>query len=374
MTFWLSLLLAFVCYFSIFFIETFIIKNVLPPLTLLGSAFVSLYFFREQSLYVPMAMPLIAGGLTMIHGYLHTAVIEGRQRRMMQGTLSKYLSPTVTQHLIDSGVNPTAEVGKWREISILFSDIRGFTSLSETIAPDFLVRILNEYLGEMTDLIFERDGTLDKFIGDAVMAFWGAPLDDADHARKSVNTAVQMVRALDAFNERHRTDGYPQLKIGIGVHTGKAIVGNIGSNKRLDYTIIGDNVNLASRLEGLTKEYHVSLLISGSTYELVKDYFICRPIDVVVAKGKTQSVPLYQPLIERKPGANTSQQETLCYLFSEAFKLYQQGQFNWALESFRKVLEKFPEDGPTLTYIERCETLIETPPVQWQGVYVATRK
>lgn len=370
----LTLLLVFLSYFSIFFIEIFFIRNILPPLALFGTSFIAIYLFRYHSLHVPMALPLLAGGLSLLHGYLHMAIIESRQRKMIQGTLSKYLSPTVTKHLVESGINPTAEVGKWKEISILFSDIRGFTTLSEGMAPDFLVRILNEYLGDMTDIIFNYDGTLDKFIGDAVMAFWGAPLDDEKHAHKAVSTALHMVRALEQFNTRNKQNSYPPLKIGIGVHTGKAIVGNIGSNKRLDYTIIGDNVNLASRMEGLTKEYNVPFLISGTTYEVIKDYFICRPLDVVVAKGKTQSVPLYQPLAERRPGPDAAKYESLCFMFTDAFKLYQQGQFSWALESFKKIKEKHPEDGPTLLYIERCQDLIQKPPLSWNGVFVATSK
>lgn len=373
-SFWLTIALVFLAYFSIFFIETFFIRNILPPLSLFSTAFLSIYFFKEQSLHLPMALPLIGGSLSLLHGYLHLGIIESRQRKMIQGTLSKYLSPTVTKHLIDSGVNPTAEIGTWKEISILFSDIRGFTSLSEGMAPDFLVRVLNEYLGEMTDIIFNYEGTLDKFIGDAVMAFWGAPLDDAEHARKAVSSALLMIRTVETFNERNRKNGYPNLKIGIGIHTGKAIVGNIGSNKRLDYTIIGDNVNLASRLEGLTKEYKVPLLISNTTYEMIKDYFICRPIDVVVAKGKSQSVPLFQPVVERRPGPDVSKWEPLCYQFVDAYNLYQQGQFTWALESFKKINDKFPDDGPTLTYIERCKELIETPPANWNGVFIAKTK
>lgn len=373
-TLWISLFLIFISYFSIFFFENFFIRNFLPPLCLFGGALFSILTFRDMSLHLPMALPLIAGSLSVLHGYLHLGIIEARQRKMMQGTLSKYLSPTVTKHLIDSGANPTAEVGKWKEVSILFSDIRGFTSLSEEISPDFLVRVLNEYLGEMTDIIFEHDGTLDKFIGDAVMAFWGAPLDDHLHATKAVSTALHMIRTVDAFNERNRKNGYPKLKLGIGIHTGKAIVGNIGSNKRLDYTIIGDSVNLASRLEGLTKEYGVPFLVSNTTYEAVKDFFIFRPLDIVVAKGKTQSVSIFQPLAERKPNPEVAKWEYLSFQFNEAFKLYQQGHFTWALENFNKIKDKFPEDGPTLTYIERCQALIESPPTEWKGVFIAKSK
>ncbi len=373
-TLWFSLALVFVCYFSIFFIESFFIRNMFPPLALLSTVLASIYFFKEQSLHFPMVLPLLAAGVSLLHGCIHMAIIEIKQRRMIRGTLSKYLSPSATQHLIESGFNPADEVGKWRDISILSSDIRGFTTLSESLAPEFLVRILNEYLGEMTDIIFEHEGTLDKFIGDAVMAYWGEPVADAEHARKSVSTAIHMIRTLDAFNVRNRKDGYPHLRIGIGIHTGKAIVGNIGNSRRFDYTIIGDNVNLATRIERLTKEYGVSLLISGTTYEQVKNHFLCRPIDVVFVKGKTQAVPLYQALTERRPSTEVAQLEPLCFMFTDAFNLYQQGQFNWALESFKKIQEKYPDDAPTLTYIERCDSLIHSPPLEWQGVFAARSK
>lgn len=370
----LAILLVFLCYLAIFFSEHFYIRNFVPISLLLATFGFSIYFFRFYSFHVPMALPLIAALASLLHGYAYTAIVETKRRKMIEGTLSKYLSPAITKQLIESGINPTAEVGNWREISILFSDIRSFTSLSEVTAPDFLVKVLNSYLANMTDIIFDHEGTLDKFIGDAVMAFWGAPIEDSAHARKAVQSALKMIEAVDEFNRIHQQDRYPQLKIGIGVHTGKAIVGNIGSNKRLDYTIIGDNVNLASRLEGLTKEYNIPILISGSTYEMIKDEFLCRPIDVVVAKGKKQAAPLYQPLCSINQAATKPQLQQLAQQFSEAFKYYQQGLFSEAIEQFRKTLEFYPEDGPSHTYIERCERLIAEPPTDWQGIYIAKSK
>ncbi len=371
----LTLLLIFLSYSLIFFIENLFIRNVFPPLILFAISFLGVYLFRYESFHLPMALPLIAGGLSLLHGYTHIAIIESRQRKMIQGTLSKYLSPTLTKHFAESKINPTAEVGQWKEVSILFSEVRGFTALPESTSADFLIKILNEHLNDMTDVIFNHEGTLNKFMGDAIMAFWGAPLEDSQYAQKSVSAALQMIRAIEDFNNRNLKNNYPQLKIGIGIHTGKVIVGNIGSEKRIDYTILGDNVDLTSQLENLTKEYDIPLVISGSTYEIVKDYFIGRPLDAIPAKGKsTQSITLFQPLAERRPGPDMTKLETLCFMFTDAFKLYQQGQFTWALENFNKIKDKYPDDGPTLVYIKRCQSLIQTPPTTWNGVFAANNK
>lgn len=372
--YWVGIFFALVGSFCIFFFEGFFIKNILPALLALTYGLASIFFFQNQNINLPLAIPVLSILITYFHGYAYLSLLESKRRKMIEGTLCKYLSPALTKQLIDSGINPTAEVGNWKELSILFSDIRGFTSLSEKIDPAFLVTVLNDYLSAMTDIVFEYEGTLDKFIGDAVMAFWGAPIEVPEHAKQSVRAALKMTRTLEAFNRDHRQKNYPPLHIGIGVHTGKAIVGNIGSNKRLDYTIIGDNVNLASRLEGMTKEYHASLLISGSTYELVKDEFLCRPIDHVIVKGKTQAIPLYQPLIEKVNLFKEPHLEQLHRRFSEAFEFYQKGHFDAALAQFKTLLELFPEDGPTLVYIERCQHLIAAPPLHWQGVFVATKK
>lgn len=370
----LSILLILLCHFCLFMTEGFFVRNVLPGSIVLGYGVLCLLSFKYFSLHLPMALPLIVSFASLLHGYAQIAFVERRDRKQIESTFSKYVSPSVTQHLIETGTNPTAEVGRWKEISILFSDIRGFTTLSEKMAPHFLVEFLNDYLSAMSDIIFETDGTLDKYIGDAVMAYWGAPVEEPQHALRAVTTALKMTRAIQNFNKTKVANGYPHLTIGIGIHTGKAIIGNIGGKKRIDYTIIGDNVNLASRIEGLTKQYHVPVLISQSTYEFIKEEMVCRPIDVVIVKGKTQSVTLYEPLIERRLSKENSQTVDLCQKFTEAFHLYQQGQFTWAIEAFRQLQQDFPEDGPILTYLERCQQLLEDPPSEWNGVYTANSK
>jgi adenylate cyclase len=333
-----------------------------------------LFLFRNHSIHVPMALPLLAGTASIISGFAYMVFVETRNGKEIQTTFSKYLSPTITQHLIESGMNPIAEVGHWKELSILFSDIRGFTSLSERIPAAQLVHILNDYLSAMTDIIFEHTGTLDKFIGDSVMAFWGAPVENKDHALLSVKTALVMTARLRQFNIEASSRQQPSLKIGIGIHTGKAIVGNIGGNKRLDYTVIGDAVNLASRIEGLTKEYNLSILISEPTYRLIHDQVLCRPIDVVVVKGKTEAIKIYEPLVILDEGPISENLLKLMEHSQKALDFYQSGAFSEALLEYQNLRRFFPDDGLSPTMIQRCEQLIENPPQNWQGIYFSMDK
>ncbi len=176
----------------------------------------------------------------------------------------------------------------------MFSDIRGFTSLSEGMTADELVRLLNEYLGEMTDIVFKNLGTLDKYIGDAIMAFWGSPYPQSDHALCACTCAIEMIRGLEKLNLKWQAEGRKEIAIGIGLNTGPVNVGNMGSPKRLAWTVMGDNVNLASRLEGMTKQYRSRIVISEGTYKQVADHFVCRELDRIRVKGKHQPVVVYE--------------------------------------------------------------------------------
>lgn len=358
----------------IFMSTSFILRNTVPVFVLLLYTALALYEFKFNSFYLPLNSPIIFGIACFLHGFTYIAFVEGRARKKMESTLSKYLSPSVTQLLINSGIDPTAEVGTAKELTILFSDLRGFTTLSEKMDPKVLVSLLNEYLSKMTDIVFEHFGTLDKFIGDAVMAFWNAPIDDEKHAYNAVITALHMVKALDELNLKWTKQNLPNLKVGIGVNTGKAIVGNIGGSKRLDYTIIGDNVNTTSRLEGLTKEYKCSIVVSQSTHDILESQFIFRVIDNVIAKGKTQALKLYEPLIEKSALKPDSHHPILAQRFNEAWEFYNIGDFKEALTRFEQLKLDFPFDGPTKVYIERCNELILEAPKEWSGVFVATRK
>lgn len=259
-----------------------------------------------RGVWIDMAAPLFAGALafagTMVGNYL----TEGRDKRRVKDLFGRYVSPEYVRRLADDFENLRLG-GERLPVTLLFSDIRGFTSLSEKLPAETVIEMLNEYLEKMAEVVFRHGGTLDKFIGDAVMAFWGAPVPTPDHARRAADAALDMLRELDRLNERWAAGGAPaQLRIGIGLNTGEAIVGNIGSlTRKLDYTAIGDTVNLASRLEGLNKEYGTTIIIGEGTRAALPDDYDLRPIDSVQVKGKEKPVQIYELRGRKAAGSRT---------------------------------------------------------------------
>ncbi|OFZ54487.1 MAG: hypothetical protein A2428_00720 [Bdellovibrionales bacterium RIFOXYC1_FULL_54_43] len=375
----ITALAVFAFYYFGLFLSHIALKLVLPMLLLATYWAFGIWAFQQQSLHIPLAAPTLGGLAAILHGFAYMSFIEARDRKKMQGALSKYLSPSVAAHLVANGINPQAEVGRDQELSVLFSDIRGFTTLSERFRAPIVVEVLNKYLGRMTNVIFEKDGTLDKFIGDAIMAFWGAPLEDQAHAVKSVACAFEMRKQLAILKrELAESDADAglkdvQLNIGIGINTGRVIVGNIGSEKRLDYTVIGDNVNLASRIEGLTKQYHVDFLVGERTREMIKERFICRELDWVKAKGKNKPVSIFEPLCE-KSAPDAHEYEALAAEFQTGLDHYRKGMFQEAKTQFESILARRPKDGPSQTFVERCGELLADSPDNWDGVFVAKSK
>ncbi len=215
-----------------------------------------------------------------------------RYKRELKMLFSKYVSPQVLHTMLD---NPSSVSlgGEEREITVLFSDIRGFTTLSEAVTPKELVRILNKYFTAMTGEVLRHGGVLDKYIGDAIMAFWGAPLSDAHQADHAVRAAQGMLVRLRVLNEELRAAGDPEIHIGVGIYTGPAVVGNMGSDLRFDYTAMGDTVNIASRLEGLNKEYKTEIIIGESTKEKLRDKVQFRSLGAVKVKGRNEPVLIY---------------------------------------------------------------------------------
>jgi len=266
-----------------------------------GWTWLSLAAFKG-GLWLNMVQPLAVGGLALFFGTAYQYFVEGKEKRKVAKLFGRYVSRDVYSQLMS---NPDqAELGgRRREMTVLFSDIRGFTTVTERGEPEELVRQLNEYFSRMVEIVFRHKGTVDKFVGDMVMALFSAPLDDPDHANHAVQAAVDMVKELGDLNRAWVAKGMVQLDIGIGVNSGDMIAGNIGSSSIMSYTVIGDNVNLGARLESLNKDYKTRIIISDATRARLSGDFQTRPLGDVVVKGKSRAVQIFEvqvpsPLVE----------------------------------------------------------------------------
>ena len=278
-------------------------------------------------------------------------------------SFQRYVPSSLVKKLISSG--KIAEVdGENIELSFLFSDISNFTHLAEHTDPQQLMQFLSEYFETMTQAVTQANGTLDKYIGDAVMAFWNAPLPVPDHALRACQTAVDMLNRMQVLNQKWIKQGLPKLAIRIGINSGFAIVGNVGSRERLNYTAIGDNVNLGSRLEALNKIYGTQIIVSQTTYEWVKNHFTFRFLDQVAVRGKEQGVAIYELVTDTTTNLIAYQPQ-----FRSAFNHYQQGDWKGSLSQFEALTELYPNDQLAKLFIKRCKLLIETNPAQWDGIW-----
>ena len=303
-----------------------------------------------------------------IKRFAFKAALAQKREHKIRNIFQKYVPADVIDEFF---TNPEKMlIGENRVISILFSDIRSFTSISEKMMPDDLVNSLNRYFTVMVDIIMARHGIVDKYIGDAIMAFFGAPVRHKDDALQSVLAGIEMSEALGQFNAQQRELGKPEVRIGVGINYGVVTGGNIGTEKKMDYTIIGDMVNLASRMEGLTKKYHQPLLISESLHQKVKDEVDCRLIDTVAVKGKTKGVRIYtvkKRLSEEEKKAWT--------LHNTAMESYYRRDFDEAIGYFQNAQKIFPDDYASQLIIDRCRQFKVTPPPEnWDGVEIMTEK
>lgn len=336
----------------------------------------ALVLFQQFSLIVEMATTLSVTMLAYLGGLVFTSLSEAAEKNKISSAMGKYLSPSVMNEVLDNYDKLIGEVGEGRELTILFSDIRSFSSISEQYSAETVVEVLNLYLEEMIKIVFTNRGTLDKIIGDAIMAFWGAPNPEEGKEKLACDTAIEMVRALAALNPRLAERDLPQLKIGVGLHTGEMIVGNIGSDQRLDYTAIGDNVNLGSRLEGLTKYYKSPILVSETTYEPIKDQFRFVYVDAVAVKGKTHGIGIYAPVDEAAAEGGFDIDGAIDR-FQAARKLYEEREFARGVKEFESLANGAggPLSGVSDVFRTRCVKFAkDPPPANWNGVWTMTEK
>jgi adenylate cyclase len=304
----------------------------------------------------------------LIKSYAFQAVVAQKTEKRIRNIFQRY----VPSDVIDQVFTHPEEmlVGENRILSVLFSDIRNFTSISEGMNPDKLVEALNKYFEIMVNIIMERKGIIDKYIGDAIMAFFGAPVKHDDDALQSVLSALDMLDASYKFNKEQQKLGIPEFRIGIGINYGNVIVGNIGCEKKMDYTVIGDMVNLASRLEGQTKEYHQELVISETLRDRVVDHVPCRMLDRVAVKGKSRGTKIYTAKRQISEAEQAGWKQ-----HGIAMRTYYELDFAKAKELFKSVLEFLPNDYMAELFIDRCEKYIKNPPgADWNGLERKTEK
>ncbi len=299
-----------------------------------------------------------------------------KQRTKAKATkdmFSKFVSADVVQYMLDNPdlVRPG---GSKNELTIFFSDVAGFTSISEALSPEELVVLLNEYLGAMTDLLFEYGGTLDKFIGDAVMAFWNFPKNQEDHAVRAVLCALAMQKKIKELQIGWAKRGLPKVAARCGINTAAVVVGYMGSQKaQMNFTCMGDGVNLASRLEGANKEYGTMMMVSDATYQKVKHVIRGRFLDFLAVKGKKEPVKVYELVC--KHGEEPEGWFERKAMYDDAIQLHLERKWDEAIAKFEAVLSKYPDDGPSKTYITRCKEYKDNPPPEgWDGRYILTHK
>ncbi len=305
---------------------------------------------------------------------LHEAIVSMRQNIR---AFSKFIPKVLVGKLLKS--NQEIRVGgRTQRTTFFFTDIEGFTTICETYPADKLSVHLSEYFEEVTGIIFKYNGTIDKYIGDAVMAFWGAPVKDKDQSLNACKAALAIQKRLSDLNQQWAAQEKPVLNTRIGIHIGDAIVGNMGSSDRINYTAMGDAVNLAARLEGTNKFYHTNIIISEDTHKEIGDNCLVRPLDIVAVKGKNEGIQIYElvGITQGEPTLLPSKNQTaFCALFTKGYQLYTERRWEEAIEAFQTIQQKFGEDYTASLYVKRCKEFKKNPPPQdWNGVIALKEK
>ena len=328
--------------------------------------------FVNDGTWLNVTYPGIAVVLCFASIITYRFMSEEKLRKGVKSAFENFMDPKVVHEILKEPENIKLG-GEEREVTVYFSDIEAFSSISEKLRPSELIELLNEYLSEMTDQILSHGGFLDKYIGDAIVAAFGTPLGQPDHAVRACLASIDNQKRLRELNSKFKEEGRLQIRARIGLNSGRVLVGNVGSTNRLSYTVIGDEVNLGARLEAANKYYGTYTMISESTYKLARDHIEARELDMIRVVGKEKPVKVYE-LIDRKGQIHGVKQEVL-NLYDNGLRMYRKREWHKAITFFEKALDKDPHDGPSLTYLERCKAYAQGPPPEnWDGVYVLTEK
>ncbi|MCX5875437.1 MAG: adenylate/guanylate cyclase domain-containing protein [Deltaproteobacteria bacterium] len=324
-------------------------------------------FLWKQGLVLSLAMPLILIALLAICNLAYGFLVESRSRRQLKGMFGQYVPPQIVQEMSENPQNYSFD-GETRELTVLFADIRGFTTLSEALAASDLKKLLNRYFTPMTRIIFETRGTIDKYVGDQIMAFWGAPVPDVHHAGQAIEAALRMLKETERLQRDFLVEGLPRIAIGIGINTGSMNVGDMGSEFRRAYTVLGDAVNLGSRLEGTTKYYGVGLVVGETTKTAADDGFVFRELDLVRVKGKAQAIRVYEPVCRAGEAGEALLRELGDY--QQALVAFRALRWEEARAGFTRLRDGDPDRRLYEIYLERIKALVADDPGEgWDGVY-----
>jgi len=346
---------------------------VLTVLVVYG--FLTLFLFIRANLWIELFAPILTIFISYFTVVSHRYLTVEKDKKIIKKQFAHYLSPEVVNEL-QKNRDELALGGKRMVATTFFSDIKNFTTVAEKMEPEELVALLNEYHSAMTEIVLKYGGYLDKFIGDAIMAIFGVPLPLENHIYKSCQAALEMQDRLQKLRVKWELEKRPQLEARVGIHVGPLVVGNIGGEKRFDYTVIGDCVNLASRLEGANKIYRTSILISEDIYEAVKDEIIVRELDFIRVKGKKQPVRVYELIAEKGFELDDNRLKVLA-AFAKGLAIYRRGDWEHAYNEFQKALRLKPDDGPSQEFFNRCKRFIDEKryvTADWDGVYEAQTK
>ena len=352
------------------------VSGIVAVIFLVGYYYFDKYFWFGRGEWVYLGMPYIELSALFVGTTLYKYMVEEREKRKVKGAFGLYLAPEVIDQVLD---DPEALKlgGQKQELTVFFSDVRSFTTISESLSPEKLCELMNDYFTPMTGIILRSQGVLDKYIGDAIMAFWGAPIKVADHADRAAAASLEMLVALDRLRANLVQKSLPAIDIGIGLNTGAMSVGNMGSGERFCYTVMGDAVNLGARLEGLTKEYGIKILISEFTHKQLSRpelKSLTRDLDDIRVKGKLEPVKVFELM---RPDAlkQPAMIQALIGEFEQGRQKYRAQEWDQAKAHFMKCMIIRPDDGPTQLYLERIVEREKEPKIDnWDGVFTFTHK